>query len=210
MPDRPDRGRAPRHHPLLPVVLVCRAGVNAGFAYWLATNDLGWTHVFELASTYALVDGVLALVTTAVLVRHPGRLGAPMLIAMTFADALLLLGAGAAVRVWPGLSGFPVTIVLFYGAVGVWAVSLGAIAIMLSIRVIERDRGASRWRRVRDNALVDPIIVGGLVAMAFVAYAFFAGPPVDAARLRHVSALGAGMLSIVFLTASIGLFLRRD
>jgi hypothetical protein len=171
---------------------------------------LGWSEIFEAASVYALADGALALITAAVLLKRRRRIGVPFLPAITLANALVLVSAGVAVRAWPGISGFPMTLVMFYGIVGVWAASLGAMAITMSIRVIERDRGADRPRRIRDLGLVNPIVISGLVAIVFVADLLVAGPPSSAERLRRVAAFGAALLAVVFLMGSIGVFLRRD
>jgi len=204
------RVSAGSRHGAISAVLGCRALVNGLFACWLFARGPTWDDVFAAASIYALADGALALVTTAVLASRPGRLGAPFLLSMTATNALILIAAGVALRVWPGISGFPVTLVMFYGAVGVWAASLGAVAIAMAVRVIVHDRGADRRHRLRDHELVDPIVIGGLVAILFVAYALIVGPPTDAPTLRHVAGLGTGLLAVVFLTASIGTLLRRD
>ena len=184
--------------------------MNLVFTWWLLTRDAGWTNVFQTASVYALADGLLALATAGTLIRRRDALGSPPLVSMTLLNALLLIGSAIAIRIWPGLSGFAVTVVLFYGAVGIWLATLGALAIGMAVGIMERDRTADRRRRLRDQALVDPILVGGLLAIVFVAYAFVAGPPADAVRLRHVSALGAGLVSLVFFAAALGARLRAD
>jgi hypothetical protein len=193
----------------LAVTLACRACVNAAFAWWLWTRAPGWTDIFGAASVYVLIDGALALVMAFQLAVHP-RARSSFLLSITVADAVLLIAAGIALRVFPGLSGFPVTIVLLYAAVGVWGASLGGLAVTVAVISVEHDIHADHARRLRDHALFDPLAGAGLIAVAFAVYAFVVGPPVDAPSLRRVAELGCALLAAMFLGGSIGALLRSD
>jgi hypothetical protein len=195
--------------PALTVTLALRACANAAFAWWLVTRVPGWTKIFEAAAVYAFVEGGLAVLMAMQIARHAPLGGSPLLLWITVSDAILLLGAAIVLRVFPGVSGFPITMTLFYAVVGLWAATLGAVAIGVSVIRIERDRHASRTRRLRDHELFDPIAGAGLVAAGFAIYAFVSGPPTDGPSLLRVSTLGASILAAVFVVASIGMLLRH-
>lgn len=201
---------APRKRlPALSVTLALRACVNAAFAYWLVSHTPGWTRIFDAAATYALVDGGLAVLMAMQIARHAPAGGSPLLLWIAVSDAILLLGAGLMIRVFPGVSGFPITMTLFYAVVGLWAATLGAVAIGVSFFRIEHDRHESRSRRLRDHELFDPIAGAGVVAVGFAIYAFVSGPPTDGPSLLRVSTMGASILAGVFLLGSIGMLLRH-
>src|SRR5205085_1244285 len=101
------------------LTLIARGIVGLWFAAVLALIPSGsWDRMFDLLADYLIVDGVLALALAGLSLgegvvggmRREFQLGAVMLM-----DAVGRTVSGAAVHVWPGIPGFPVTAVLFIG-----------------------------------------------------------------------------------------------
>jgi hypothetical protein len=51
---------------------------------------------------------------------------------------------------------------------------------------------------------LDPVLIAGVVALALVAYAFIAGPPVTAADYRAVGMRWGAVLAVAFAVAALG------
>ena len=102
-----------RQSPLLVSMLVARCCVNAWFALWLVTRARQWSDVFDIGAIYALLDGALGLATGLLLMEQGSSDSSFVLPTMTVGDAILRLGAGVAIRTLPGLTGFPVTLLVF-------------------------------------------------------------------------------------------------
>ena len=186
--------------------LVLRAGVNAAFAVWLATRVPDWVDIFSGGAVYALADGVLGLLTGAWLLRQRSHPVGSFLVALVFTDALLRCAAGVAALVFPGIPHFPITLVLFYGALGAWAASAGVVAIAAWFVAYEHEHahGPAHQPRSPSHALFDPLAVAGLIALMFAGYALIEGPPASDEALRIAAGAASGLLSLVFLVAAYG------
>jgi hypothetical protein len=204
------RGRTSptRTFPLF-ATLVLRACVNGAFAAWLLARASVWLDVFQAGAVYALTDGALGLMTVVLLVRHKPISAPPTLVSMTLADAMLRVCAGLAIRALPGIPHSPLTVVLFFGALGAWAASAGAIGMLAWFVAHEREKGAGLRPRSRAHALFDPLAASGLVAFMVAAYAFVAGPPSTVETLRTTAGAASGALALVFLIASYSVAKRR-
>src|SRR5215216_4205540 len=107
----------------LSAVLAFRAtfGVLFGLIF-LASPRLRWAGVFERFSNCAIADGLLALCLAIGFLIVSPRVGSRLqrwaLPALGLCDSLIRLGAGIAIREWPGIPYFPVTSVLFLATIG--------------------------------------------------------------------------------------------
>jgi len=191
-----------RAFPLVATLLL-RACVNGLFAAWLFARAPVWIDIFWVGASYALADGALGVMTAVLVVRHRPTSVPPQLISMLLADAVLRLGAGAAIHVLPGVPYFPITLVLFYGALGTWAASAGVIAMAAWFVTHQHEKGMGRPRSWT-HALFDPFAGAGLIAFTLAVYAFAVGPPATAEALRTAAGAGSGALALVFLVAAFG------
>jgi hypothetical protein len=185
----------------LSLALLLRACVNGAMTAWLLTHRPDWSAIFDVAIAYAFIDGALGLLTALLLERRRSIGAPPVLVAMICCDAIVRIGVGVALRAWPGLTLFPITIVLLFGALGAWAAVAGAVAIVAWLIAHERRRRGMGHSPV--HALFDPLAVAGIMALAVAAYAFIVGPPADAEHLRTGVATVTGTLMIVFLAALV-------
>ena len=187
----------------LVVTLLLRACVNAAFAVWLFARAPVWLDIFSAGSAYALVDGTLGLIAGLLLVRQQPIDAPPQLVGIILADALLRCGAGIVTLAFPGIPYFPITLVLFYVALGVWAAGAGVIAMTAWFVAHEREKDTSRPPS-RVHAVFDPLAVAGLIAFLLAGYAFIMGPPATAESLRFAAGATSGALGLVFLVAALG------
>lgn len=204
-PGATSRATQERVTPLV-TTLVLRAVVNGAFAMWLATRAPGWLDIFSTGAAYALADGALGLLVGVWIIRRKSRPVGSLLIALVWTDALLRCGAGLAILVFPGIPQFPITLVLFYGALGSWAASAGVVAMVTWFVAFEHEHvhGPKRQPHSPSHALFDPLAVAGLLALMLAAYALVAGPPASADELRIAAGAASGALSLVFLVAAVG------
>jgi len=193
---------ATRPFPLVATLLL-RACVNGVFAVWLFARAPVWIDIFWAGANYALVDGALGLITFVLLVRHEPLSAPPQLVSMIVADAVLRLGAGAAIHALPGIPYFPIALVLFYGALGTWAATAGVIA-MAAWFVAHGHRKDAGRPRPWTHALFDPFAGAGLIAIVLAVYAFAVGPPATAEALRTATGAASATLALVFLVAAFG------
>jgi hypothetical protein len=193
----------------LAVTLAMRCIVNAWFALWLITLEPGWFDIFRIGSMYALADGALGFLS--VLLLAPGSpVGSPPLLQVTtFADALLRISAGVALRLLPGIPDFPVTEVAFFGAIGACAAFLGLIALVSwLVRAFHHSRGPQA-EYVSAHALFDPLAITGLLALMLGLYTFVSGPPSTVDGLRVAAACWSAALGLAFLIAAVGALPRH-
>jgi hypothetical protein len=187
---------------LLVATLLLRAAVNGVFALWLLARESVWNDIFLGGAVYAIVDGALGLTTSVLFIRHEAIGAPPMLVSIVLTDAVLRVSAGLAILAFPGISDFPITIVLFFGALGAWAAIAGVIAIEAWFLTRERKNGSSTQRRSRTHALFDPLAAAGLLAGMLAVYALIVGPPASAEALRVAGGAASGALGLVFLVAA--------
>jgi hypothetical protein len=187
---------------ILVATLLLRACVNGALAVWLLARDLAWIDIFRIGAAYAIVDGCLGLLTGALLVRHEWRGAPPQLVSMVLTDAVLRVSAGLAIFAFPGIPDFPITLVLFFGALGAWAAIAGVIATVGWFAVHEREKNSSHRPRSRTHALFDPLAAAGLIALLLAVYAVIVGPPATDKALRVAAGVASGSLVLVFLVAA--------
>ena len=195
-----------KHHLPRPLVaaLLLRACVNAVFAAWLLRRLPDWDGVFRGGAYYAIADGLFGLLTLAMVVKHTPEHAPPVLRSLTFADAMLRLSAGAALLAFPGIPDLPMTIVWFFGAIGVCAAAFGVVAMIGW--VVERisDRRAGKPWNAGTHELFDPLAAGGVVVVAAAACVVAFGPPSTTEGLRVFAAAIAAAFAVVFAIASLG------
>lgn len=204
--------RALFHHastrPLVVGALLLRASINGAFMVWLLAYSPGWVDVFDGGALYAIADGAVGLML-ALLIGWRSPIGAPVaLLAMTSVDALMRLAAGAALLTLPGIPEVPITIVLFYGIIGVWAASAGTIAIVGSV-VAHGHAHAGTGARSATHSMFDPLSVEGVIALMLAVYALAVGPPATAEELRVAGAVASGSFALLLLIAARGVARHR-
>lgn len=187
----------------LVVTLLLRACVNAAFAVWLFTRAPVWLDIFSAGAAYALADGTLGLIAGLLLVRQQPFDAPAQFVGMILADAILRCGVGIVMLAFPGIPHFPITLVLFYAALGVWAAGAGVIAMTAWFVAHEREKHMNRLPS-RAHALFDPLAVAGLIAFLLAGYAFIMGPPATAESLRIAAGATCGALALVFFVAALG------
>lgn len=190
---------------ILAVMLAVRGLVNGVFGAWLIARRPGWVDVFDAGSLYGIADGTLGLITVVLIVSLTPRGLLRFLAAITCVDAIGRLGAGLALRLFPGIPHLPVTVVPFFAAIGAGVAGLGLIGITEWLVARMRDR--RDWQPTAD-ALFDPLAAAALVSFA-VGFVLFADPPATVAALRTLAASASGALALVLLAASVGAVANR-
>lgn len=185
----------------LDATLLARAFVHAAFMFWLLRDVPGWTDIFWLGSAFGLIDGCLGVFAGVLMTRSPVS-APPRLVAMVLTDGLMRVSAGLAIRLFPGVIDIPIVLVLFFGALGTWAAIAAAAALgALFVSHAHHHPGAGAGGRPV-HALFDPLAGAGLVALGLAAFAFVAGPPATAAKLRSTAAIVCGAMTIIFIVAT--------
>ena len=114
------------------------------------------------------------------------------------------LGVSFAIRALPGIPDTPITIMLFFGALAAYAVSLGVVAVAVWLVGHARwKKGRSAWRP-GTGELFDPLAVAGLLVLGVVAYSLLAGLPASAERLRVDAMWISGGFALAFLISAPG------
>jgi hypothetical protein len=193
----------------LAAALLLRACVNGAFVVWLLTRAPLWLEIFAMGAKYAIADGVIGLLTVALLARQKPIGAPPPLVSLLLADAALRCAAGIATLALPGIPYFPITLVLFYGALGAWAASAGVIAMVAWFVAHEHEQDVRNRSPSRTHALFDPLVAAGLIAIMLAGYAFIVGPPTTAEALRLAAGSASGALAVVLLVAASGAAGRR-
>jgi len=188
----------------LSVILGVRACINAVFASWLWFAEPGRASFFAGAAAYLAVDGIFALAAATLLAFDTLGEAPRALTGATAADGLLRTTAAMALSAFPGLSDFPVTAVILFGIVGSCAACLAITGITIPVSAWLSRRRAHRSEPLAVHEELDPISLAGVVALALVAYAFFAGPPTTAAEYRALGIRWASALAVAFTIAVRG------
>ena len=183
-----------------------RGCASIALSAYLLTHQLSWTELFRAGAWYALVDGVIALATIALLAGPMRSRTSPVLISLTFADALCRILFGAAVLWYPALAQVPMMIVPLLGSIGVTAGALGLAALI--VWLVEHHR--HRHTRIRGaEVLFDPIPIIGLLSIG-VGTMLIVNPPTSAEELWRVIASGGVILGASFLVAAAGALMSRS
>ena len=188
----------------LSVILGVRACINAVFALWLWFAEPGRSSFFGGAVAYLSIDGIFALAAATLLAFDTLGEAPRALTGATAADGLLRTTVAIALWAFPGLPDFPVTAVILFGIVGSFAACLAITGITIPVSAWLSRRCAHRSEPLAVHEELDPISLAGLVALALVAYAFFAGPPTTAAEYRALGMRWASALAIGFAVAARG------
>ena len=183
-----------------------RGCASIALSAYLLTHQLSWTELFRAGAWYALVDGVIALATIALLAGPMRSRTSPVLISLTFGDALCRILFGAAVLWYPALAQVPMMIVPLLGSIGVTAGALGLAALI--VWLVEHHR--HRHTRIRGaEVLFDPIPIIGLLSIG-VGTMLIVNPPTSAEELWRVIASGGVILGASFLVAAAGALMSRS
>ncbi len=185
---------------VLGIILLARAAAAIGLAHWLTAREPGWRESFRDIAMYALLDGVLALLTAALFAAARYRGGPIELVATTFVDASVRVGLGLALLTLPAIAEVPMTVVPLFGVVGGTAALLGAIGILSWAIAHSRRR---REHSVAYEALFDPIPIIAIVSMVIGAR-LITSPPTSAAELRPLVAAGGIGVAVGFAIAGVG------
>jgi hypothetical protein len=120
------------------LILVLRGLVGLGFASWLGRSQaLSWEGYFGIVGRYLTVDGLLAAVIAAALLREglagqkPRETALGIVILVDAGGRLL---SGLALHLWPGIAGFPVTAVMFVAIMATCTAAVGLVEGWLSAR----------------------------------------------------------------------------
>lgn len=180
--------------------LLGRAAAGAALAAYLLHDQPSWNGIIRAAAFYALGDGVLGVVTFVFLLwRRFGR-RFPLLISMTFVDALIRVVFGTLLLAVPAIGELPMTVIPLFGAIGVTTAALGVAALIVSMLAHHRFH---RTHRHALEALFDPLSVIGLLSVA-VDSLFFVTPPSTPRELRDVIAAAGILLAASFAVSGIG------
>lgn len=201
---RPAPSRTFANAHALAAALSMRGIVNGTFTIWLLTQHPRWADVFRVGSTYGLVDGTLGLVTVMLLLRRTPSGAPPLLRVTTLLDALVRLAVSIAIRTLPGIPDSPLTIMLFFAALGAYALSLGIVAVAVWLVGHARWRKDSSTWRPGTGELFDPLAVMGLLVLGVVAYSLVAGPPASVERLRADAMWISAGFALAFLVSAAG------
>lgn len=191
-------------HGALAFTLLGRAAINATFAFWLWSARPGWSQFFDGAATYLAADGIFALLASTVLAFGVLAEAPRLLIAATTADGVLRIVAAIVLWAFPGLPDFPVTAVAFFGVAGGCAGCLSVAAIIMRVGVWRSRHHAHERTPLFLHEELDPAVVAGLIALAFVGYALVVGPPVTASDYRAFGIAWAAIAAAAFALAALG------
>lgn len=177
--------------------------LRATVSLWFAARIIAWTapgdETFDIFADYLIADGILGSILAGLLVREGVAAAARrerLLSVVVLVDALGRIASGGALHIWPGISGFPVTIVVF---LGVMAVSTAAIGVSEATLVIQEEV-ARHGRRHSSPQL--PTVPVALASLAAIGFALASIPAIDDPdRLRpllggHIASGGGVMLGM--------------
>jgi hypothetical protein len=170
---------------VLITLLGLRALFGALFGVLLLTlPHLTWSGVFARFAEYAVVDGLFAVVLAATFLANAPSGGWRwqrwLVPALMLCDAVVRLGAGVAVRWWPGIPYFPVTSVLFLGTIG----ALTAWLSVIELAVLAAADRRQHWRIHNPASSGFVLIAAGAVPMLLLGAKLMIAPPSSAAGLR--------------------------
>jgi hypothetical protein len=150
----------------------------------LASPQLQWADVFARFGDYALADGLLAILLTAgFLANGPSggwRWQRWVVPALMLCDAVVRLGAGVAIRWWPGIPYFPVTSVLFLGTIGALTIWLSVVELGV-LAAVERSQ---HWRTQNPLSSRFALIAAAAIPMLLLGAKLMIAPPSSAHGLR--------------------------
>lgn len=167
------------------ILLGLRALFGALFGFLLlASPELQWADVFARFGDYALADGLLAiLLTVGFLANGPSggwRWQRWVVPALMLCDAVVRMGAGVAIRWWPGIPYFPVTSVLFLGTIGALTIWLSVVELGV-LAAVERSQ---HWRIHSPTSSHFALIGAAAIPMLLLGAKLMIAPPSSAHGLR--------------------------
>lgn len=167
------------------ILLGLRSLFGALFGFLLLTSpQLQWAGVFARFGDYAAADGLLAVVLAAEFLAHGPSGGWRwqrwLIPALMLCDAVVRLGAGVAIRRWPGIPYFPVTSVLFLGTIGALTVWLSVVELGVLAAVERRQH----WRIHNPDSSSFALIAAGAIPMLLLGAKLMLAPPSSAHGLR--------------------------
>lgn len=128
-------------------MLVVRGLVGLFFAaYLFLSAHLSWEGYFEIVARYLVIDGLVSALIAGMLIRESlgKQRGREMTLGVvTLVDAGGRIVAGAALMLWPGIAGFPVTAVMYVVIMAASTAALGLVEAWLAAREEIAQHGAS-------------------------------------------------------------------
>lgn len=176
---------------LLRIVLIARCVLDLAFAWRI--QRIPSSSVIDLADAFApfaLFDGIAAF---AIAVAGFAAWLPRGIVVLAAGDAMLRLAAANALHFAPGISYFPVTIVLYVGLLAAFALAFG-IAETVAAREIEHEIGR--------NPLSIALAVAGAatVALAVAQFALLHVPN----ALKNLLTLGIALQALTMLAVAAG------
>ena len=180
------------------MTLLARGLVGLFFAATLMrSTELSWEGYFEVLARYLLIDGLIAALLGAMLLRE--SLGKQRERELAFAVVMLTDAGGRALSgvalfYWPGLSGFPVTAVVFIAIMAACTAAVGVVEAWLTAR-----EELARHGRQHETPqfMAGPVGLASLVSTAFGIAAIVSMGSPDRTRLLITSFVAAaGIVSI--------------
>lgn len=185
----------PTVHPklllVLRAVLIARCVLDLGFAWQMyQTPHPSTIDLSEHFAPFALFDGIAAAAVAVVGFAAWLPRG---IVVLAATDAMLRLAAANALHFGPGISYFPMTIVLYVGLLAAFALAFG-IAEAVEAREIEREVGR--------NPMSITLAIAGIatVALAVTQFALLHEP--DA--LKKLMTLGIALQGVTMLAVAAG------
>lgn len=166
------------------ITLLVRGFVGLFFAATLTrSSGLSWEGYFDVIGRYLLIDGLIAAVLGATLLRE--SLGKQREREMVFGVVMLIdaggrILSGAALFYWPGLSGFPVTAVVFVAIMAACTAAVGLVEAWLTAR-----EEIARHGRAHESPqfMAGPVGIASLVSTGFGIAAILSMGSPDRTRL---------------------------
>jgi hypothetical protein len=175
-------------------LLILRGMIGVLFGARLIAELPSWDAFFNLLADYLVVDGLFACLVAVFLVRDTMGTAKQreLVLAMTcMTDGIGRLASGAAIHLWPGIPGFPVTAVLF---IGVMAVGTGIVGVAEAVVFTEEELAEHGKRHERPQFTAGPVSLAALFSIAFaVAAMMFMGNPDLMERLLSSYVLAASL-----------------
>jgi hypothetical protein len=176
-------------------ILVARGVVGLWFGSRIFAADAPlWGAAFDLLTTYLLIDGALGVVLALLSFREATVTKAQREWTLAFvllADGVGRLLSGIGVHIWPGLPGFPVSLVV---AISIMAACTAAVGLVEFTLVAEEEVARHGPKHNRPQISAGPTAVASLVAILFGVFAVISiGDPERARRLIAGYAVSAGI-----------------
>ena len=188
------------HTRILAVPFLARGAASAILAAYVLRDHQPWDAIVRAVAWYAVIDGALGLVAVTLLLARGIAPRFPLLTILTLTDAVIRVGLGVVLRVFPAIANIPMTLVPLFGAVGLTSAALGVVALIVWLLAHHRYHGLHR-RGIA--ALFDPLATIGFLSIGVGCY-LFVSPPSTATELRGVIATAGLVLAASYVVSAVG------